>query len=76
MTRDPVSSDDGDGQAAVSRPMPGWSSSTTGPGPDTLYIDYGSSPDTRSVETNPPVLYDFCVVDPTSRLLTMGLMPI
>ena len=56
--------------------MTGWSSSTTGPGPDTLYIDYGSSPDTRSVETNPPVPYDFCVVDPTSRLLTMGSMPI
>ena len=52
--------------------MTGWSSSTTGPGPDTLYIDYGSSPDTRSVETNPPVPYDFCVGIPISCILTVG----
>ena len=56
--------------------MTGWSSSTTGPGPDTLYIDYGSSPDTRSVETNLPVPYDFYIGDPISHLLTMGSMPI
>ena len=26
--------------------------------------------------TNPPVLYDFCVGDPISHLLTVGSMPI